>query len=105
RAGSSTCAELAAAGVPSILVPYPFAGAHQRYNARYLADEGAAVQVPDEELTAERLLAETAALRDDDRRRAMGEAARRLGRPHAAGALADELIALAEGTPLPSEAS
>ncbi len=105
RAGSSTCAELAAAGVPSILVPYPFAGAHQRYNARYLADQGAAVEVPDEELTAERLLAETGALRDDDRRRAMGEAARRLGRPQAAGALADELIALAEGTPLPSEAA
>ena len=37
RAGSSTCAEVAAAGVASILVPYPFAGAHQRYNASYLA--------------------------------------------------------------------
>ncbi|MGH2381783.1 MAG: UDP-N-acetylglucosamine--N-acetylmuramyl-(pentapeptide) pyrophosphoryl-undecaprenol N-acetylglucosamine transferase, partial [Candidatus Limnocylindria bacterium] len=105
RAGSSTCAELAAAGVPSILVPYPFAGAHQRYNAGYLADEGAAINVPDEELTADRLLAEATALRDDDRRRAMSSAARRLGRPHAARALAEELIALAEGGPLPSEAA
>jgi UDP-N-acetylglucosamine:LPS N-acetylglucosamine transferase len=61
--------------------------------------------VPDEELTAERLLAETGALRDDDRRSAMGEAARRLGRPQAARALADELIALAEGTSRPSEAA
>jgi len=105
RAGSSTCAELAAAGVPSILVPYPFAGAHQRYNAAYLADQGAAVNLPDEALTADRLVAEASALRDDDRRLAMADAARRLGLPHAARALADELIALAEGGPLPSEAA
>jgi UDP-N-acetylglucosamine--N-acetylmuramyl-(pentapeptide) pyrophosphoryl-undecaprenol N-acetylglucosamine transferase len=105
RAGSSTCAELAAAGVPSILVPYPFAGAHQRYNAGYLAEEGAAVMVADEELTAERLLREATALLDDDRRAAMADAARRLGRPHAAQALADELIAMAEGRPLPSDAA
>ena len=105
RAGSSTCAELAAAGVASILIPYPFAGAHQRYNARYMAEQGAAVDVPDAELTAERLLAETTGLLDDRRRRAMGEAARRLARPHAARALADELVALAERGPLPSEAA
>ena len=101
RAGSSTCAELTAAGVPSVLVPYPFAGAHQRYNARYLADEGAAVVVPDEELTADRLVAETTALLDDTRRRAMADAARRLGRPNAAQSLADELIAMAERRPEP----
>jgi UDP-N-acetylglucosamine--N-acetylmuramyl-(pentapeptide) pyrophosphoryl-undecaprenol N-acetylglucosamine transferase len=105
RAGSSTCAELAAAGTASILIPYPFAGAHQRYNARYLAEQGAAVDVPDAELTTERLLAETTGLLDDERRRAMGEAARRLARPHAARTLADELLALAERGPLPSEAA
>jgi len=105
RAGSSTCAELAAAGVPSILVPYPFAGAHQRYNAGYLAEEGAAVVVPDEELTAERLLAGTTALLDDEGRRAMADAARRLGRPHAAQALAGELIAMAEGHALPLDSA
>ena len=105
RAGSSTCAELAAAGVPSILVPYPYAGAHQRYNAGYLAEQGAAVVVADEELTPDRLLAETTAPLDDGRRREMAEAARRLGRPHAARALAAELLAMAEGRPLPSDAS
>jgi UDP-N-acetylglucosamine--N-acetylmuramyl-(pentapeptide) pyrophosphoryl-undecaprenol N-acetylglucosamine transferase len=104
RAGSSTCAELAAIGVASILIPYPYAGAHQRYNAAYLADEGAAVVVPDEELTGDRLVAEASALLDDDRRHSMADAARRLGRPDAARALADELVALAEGRPLPSEA-
>ena len=102
RAGSSTCAELAAAGVPSILVPYPYAGAHQRYNAGYLAAEGAAVVVADEELTAQRLLAETSALLDDERRLAMATAARRLGRPNAARTLAEGLVAMAEGGPLGS---
>ncbi len=103
RAGSSTCAELAAVGVASILVPYPYAGAHQRYNASYLGDEGAARVVADEALDAERLVAEVSALRDDARRAAMAEAARRLGRPDAARSLADELMALAERRPLPSE--
>jgi UDP-N-acetylglucosamine--N-acetylmuramyl-(pentapeptide) pyrophosphoryl-undecaprenol N-acetylglucosamine transferase len=105
RAGSSTCAELTAVGVASVLVPYPFAGAHQRYNAAYLADEGAAVLVADEELTADRLVAEAGDLRDDATREAMAAAARRLGRPDAARSLADELVAMAEGRPLPSEAS
>jgi UDP-N-acetylglucosamine--N-acetylmuramyl-(pentapeptide) pyrophosphoryl-undecaprenol N-acetylglucosamine transferase len=105
RAGSSTCAELAAVGVASILVPYPHAGAHQRLNAAFLAEEGAAIVVPDEELTGARLLAAARALRDDGRRLAMAEAARRLGRPHAARALADELLALAERRPTISRAA
>ena len=105
RAGSSTCAEVAAAGVASILIPYPFAGAHQRYNAGYLSDEGAAVVIRDEELDAERLATEVAGLRDDERRTAMGEAARRLGRPDAATVLANELLALAEGGATPTQAA
>jgi UDP-N-acetylglucosamine--N-acetylmuramyl-(pentapeptide) pyrophosphoryl-undecaprenol N-acetylglucosamine transferase len=97
RAGSSTCAELAAVGVASILVPYPYAGAHQRYNASYLAEQGAAISIADAELDADRLVAEASALLDDDRRRAMGSAARGLGRPEAARTLADELVSMAEG--------
>jgi UDP-N-acetylglucosamine--N-acetylmuramyl-(pentapeptide) pyrophosphoryl-undecaprenol N-acetylglucosamine transferase len=96
RAGSSTCAELAAVGVASILVPYPFAGAHQRYNATFFGDEGAATVVADDELDADRLVTEATALRDDDVRAAMAAAARRLGRPEAAATLADELLELAE---------
>jgi UDP-N-acetylglucosamine--N-acetylmuramyl-(pentapeptide) pyrophosphoryl-undecaprenol N-acetylglucosamine transferase len=105
RAGSSTCAEITAVGVASILVPYPFAGAHQRYNANFLAEEGAAVVVPDDELTADRLVAEAAPLVDAGRRGTMADAARGLGRPDAARALADELLAMAEGGPLPSESA
>ncbi len=95
RAGSSTCAELAAVGVASVLVPYPYAGAHQRYNATYLADEGAALAIADEAFDADRLVAEATGLLDDARRTAMGAAAGRLGRPDAARSLAEELLALA----------
>ncbi len=102
RAGSSTCAEVTAVGVASILVPYPFAGAHQRYNATFLADEGAAVTVPDGELDGDRLTREAAALRNDGRRGELAAAARRLGRPDAARALATELLAMAERRPIPS---
>jgi UDP-N-acetylglucosamine--N-acetylmuramyl-(pentapeptide) pyrophosphoryl-undecaprenol N-acetylglucosamine transferase len=103
RAGSSTCAEVAAVGVASILVPYPHAGAHQQANAAWLADQGAALAIPDAELDGERLLAEARRLRDDATRDAMADAARRLGRPEAAARIADELLAMAERRPLPSQ--
>lgn len=56
RAGALTVAELAAAGLASILVPFPFAvDDHQTSNARFLSDKGAAILVPQSELTSERL--------------------------------------------------
>jgi UDP-N-acetylglucosamine--N-acetylmuramyl-(pentapeptide) pyrophosphoryl-undecaprenol N-acetylglucosamine transferase len=96
RAGSSTCAEVAAVGVASILVPYPYAHGHQAANAAWLADQGAAVAVPDEELTGERLAAEVAALRDDEPRERIAATARSLGRPDAARDIAQTLLELAE---------
>jgi hypothetical protein len=54
------------------------------------------------ELDAERLVAEARALRDDERRARIGEAARRLAVPDAARLLAEELLAMGEGRPLPS---
>jgi len=104
RAGSSTCAEVAAAGVASILVPYPHAAGHQHANAAWLVDQGAAVLVPDEELDGDRLLREASALLDDARRAGLAAAALRLARPDAARRLAEELLAMAEGGPLPSQA-
>ncbi|HEY7331493.1 MAG TPA: UDP-N-acetylglucosamine--N-acetylmuramyl-(pentapeptide) pyrophosphoryl-undecaprenol N-acetylglucosamine transferase [Candidatus Limnocylindria bacterium] len=92
RAGSSTCAEVTAVGVAAILVPYPYAGAHQHENAAWLADQGAAVLVPDAELDAARLLAEVGRLRDDAARARVADAARALGRPRAAEEIAAELI-------------
>lgn len=90
RAGAATIAEVTANGLPAVLVPYPFAaGGHQDHNAALLAAEGAAVVVPDRELSGRRLAAVIDALREDAaRRRAMAEASRRLGRPQAAAAVA-----------------
>jgi UDP-N-acetylglucosamine--N-acetylmuramyl-(pentapeptide) pyrophosphoryl-undecaprenol N-acetylglucosamine transferase len=96
RAGSSTCAEVAAVGVASILVPYPYAGGHQAANAAWLADQGAAVSIADEALTGERLHIEVAALRDDARRAGLATAARALGRPDAARDIAAALLVLAQ---------
>jgi UDP-N-acetylglucosamine--N-acetylmuramyl-(pentapeptide) pyrophosphoryl-undecaprenol N-acetylglucosamine transferase len=88
RAGATTVAELAAAGVASLLVPFPFAvDDHQTANARYLADAGAGLLVPQRELTPQRL-AELLGGLDRTRLAAMAERARALGRPDAAAAVA-----------------
>ncbi|MFW5452597.1 undecaprenyldiphospho-muramoylpentapeptide beta-N-acetylglucosaminyltransferase [Thioalkalivibrio sulfidiphilus] len=83
RAGALTIAELAAAGLGAILVPYPHAvDDHQSANGRYLTEAGAAVMIPESELDARRLATE---LKSIDRARAleMAEAARRRAQPDA----------------------
>jgi UDP-N-acetylglucosamine--N-acetylmuramyl-(pentapeptide) pyrophosphoryl-undecaprenol N-acetylglucosamine transferase len=93
RAGG-TVWELAAAGVPAILVPYPFAtGNHQRKNADYFAWGGGSVVVPQTDLGSVPELARS--LLGDERRLAeMSAAMLRLARPEAADQIAEELIAL-----------
>jgi UDP-N-acetylglucosamine--N-acetylmuramyl-(pentapeptide) pyrophosphoryl-undecaprenol N-acetylglucosamine transferase len=90
RAGASTVAELAAIGVPSILVPWPGAAAdHQTDNARSLAEVGAAVLLPEAELTAARLAEEIDRLEADPAAlAAMAAAARAAGEIHHSGRLA-----------------
>jgi UDP-N-acetylglucosamine--N-acetylmuramyl-(pentapeptide) pyrophosphoryl-undecaprenol N-acetylglucosamine transferase len=94
RAGGSVM-EIAAAGRPAILVPFPHATAdHQTTNAQWMADGGAAVVIPDPELTAQRLTAAVAELLDDeDRLHQMSIAARRLAKPDAAERIAREVLA------------
>ena len=76
RAGGNTVAELAAVGLPSVLVPLPGApGDHQTANARHLADVSAAVLVPDVDMSAARLLEEVDRLLGDPARLAAMEAA------------------------------
>ncbi len=66
RAGAMTISELAAIGLPSILVPYPFAiDDHQTSNARYLADAGGAILMQENQLTADRLGQQLAQLLSD----------------------------------------
>ncbi|HEX2161554.1 MAG TPA: UDP-N-acetylglucosamine--N-acetylmuramyl-(pentapeptide) pyrophosphoryl-undecaprenol N-acetylglucosamine transferase [Thermoleophilaceae bacterium] len=95
RSGGSVF-EVAAAGVPSILVPYPHATAdHQTLNARHFAAGGAAAVVPDDELDAARLSREVGTLlADAGRLDEMGRAARALARPDAAETIAREVLEL-----------
>ncbi len=95
RAGGSV-QEVAAAGLPAILVPYPEATAdHQTANARFMEAAGAAIVLPDAELDGERLAREVTELLEAPRRiEAMAEAAHAAARPGAAARIADELLAL-----------
>jgi undecaprenyldiphospho-muramoylpentapeptide beta-N-acetylglucosaminyltransferase len=90
RSGSSTCFELAAVGLPAILVPSPVVTADQQTrNARPLVDAGGAVLVPDAELDGERLATEVDRLLGDEGRLAeMSAAALAWARPDAARAIA-----------------
>lgn len=101
RAGSSTLAEVAAFGIPMVVVPYPHAAGHQRANAAALVNAGAATLVDDADFDADALVAATAILDDPRRHLEMSSAARSLGRPGASAAVAELVLALAERRPLP----
>ncbi len=105
RAGSSTLAEVTALGVPMVVVPYPHAAGHQRANAAALVDAGAARLVEDDAFDAEALIDAAAILADPATHAAMAAAARSLGRPGAADAVADLVMAAAERRPLPDAAA
>jgi len=95
RAGAVTIAELSAGGMASILVPFPFAvDDHQTANARFLADAGAALLVPQKELTAQKLAALIASL-DRPRLLDMARKARSLGKPEAARVVAQRCMEIA----------
>jgi UDP-N-acetylglucosamine--N-acetylmuramyl-(pentapeptide) pyrophosphoryl-undecaprenol N-acetylglucosamine transferase len=98
RAGGSVF-ELAAAGVPAVLIPYPRAtGDHQAGNAHWMAEGEAAVIVADAQLTGARLAREVGELLSSPGRlKSMSDAARRLARPDAADRIADEVLTLAAG--------
>jgi UDP-N-acetylglucosamine--N-acetylmuramyl-(pentapeptide) pyrophosphoryl-undecaprenol N-acetylglucosamine transferase len=88
RSGAMTCAELTARGLPSVLVPYPYAGGHQERNARALEAAGAALVLTERDLDSE-TLAETllGLLQDSERLGRMAEASRSAGRPDAAATI------------------
>jgi UDP-N-acetylglucosamine--N-acetylmuramyl-(pentapeptide) pyrophosphoryl-undecaprenol N-acetylglucosamine transferase len=91
RAGASTLGELPAAGLPAILVPYPYAGAHQRLNAEYLARYNAAVVIEDRDLGMGLLPILTKLLDDPERLARMKVEAQKLARPGAAAKIVREL--------------
>ncbi|HEY8083070.1 MAG TPA: UDP-N-acetylglucosamine--N-acetylmuramyl-(pentapeptide) pyrophosphoryl-undecaprenol N-acetylglucosamine transferase [Solirubrobacterales bacterium] len=93
RSGGSIF-ELTATGRPAILVPYPHAaGGHQGTNAAWMATAGAAVVLPDEELSAERIAIEVSkVLADEDRLQKMSTASAALALPDAARRIADAVL-------------
>jgi UDP-N-acetylglucosamine--N-acetylmuramyl-(pentapeptide) pyrophosphoryl-undecaprenol N-acetylglucosamine transferase len=94
RAGGSVW-EMAAAGKPAILVPYPFATAdHQAKNARFFERAGGAIAVPETELGRVADLARSL-IGDPERVKEMGEAMKRVARPDSAEEIAEELVAIA----------
>lgn len=98
RSGASV-QEIAAMGKPAVLIPYPYAtGAHQQKNAEWLKTAGAAVIVPDEQLTAEALRATVNdLLQDRNKLEKMGAAAAGLVRKDGAQRIAAEILTLSGG--------
>jgi len=99
RAGASTCAELTACGVPSVLLPYPYhKDMHQRANAQELVNAGAAVIVEDKKREETNAVAIQKVLQsllyEDEVRLKMVSAAAAVGRPRAADEIAGEILAL-----------
>jgi UDP-N-acetylglucosamine--N-acetylmuramyl-(pentapeptide) pyrophosphoryl-undecaprenol N-acetylglucosamine transferase len=99
RAGAMSTAELCAWGIPALLVPLPTAAAnHQAMNARTLAAAGAAVYIPQAELTADRL---DSALHDlfdgGDKLQRLAEGTRARARPNAASEIASHIAAIIGG--------
>src|SRR5690606_20818204 len=99
RAGALTVSELAAAGLPSLLVPLPHAiDDHQTRNAQYLAREGAALLLPQHATDADALAAQlTEVLMHPDKLKAMGRIARSLAKPDATRSVVDICLEVARG--------
>ena len=96
RAGAMTIAELSAGGLASVLVPFPFAvDDHQTANARFLANEGAALLLPQNEMTPQRLASVIGGL-DRGKLLDMARKARTLGKPDAARVVAQRCMELAK---------
>ncbi|MBN1360055.1 MAG: hypothetical protein JW993_05665, partial [Sedimentisphaerales bacterium] len=100
RSGAVSVAEYAAAGVPSICLPYPYhKDRHQYLNAGKLVDAGAAVivdDVADPQDRADRLWEKLEGLMaDNERRDRMAQACRQVARPHAASNIAQRLLEMA----------
>ncbi|HET6545837.1 MAG TPA: undecaprenyldiphospho-muramoylpentapeptide beta-N-acetylglucosaminyltransferase [Rhodanobacteraceae bacterium] len=96
RAGALTVAELAAAGVPAILIPYPAAvDDHQTRNAETLVAAGAALLLPESEASASAIAASLDRLGNRAQLLAMAEAARAQARPDAAARIADACLEVA----------
>jgi UDP-N-acetylglucosamine--N-acetylmuramyl-(pentapeptide) pyrophosphoryl-undecaprenol N-acetylglucosamine transferase len=92
RAGASILGEFPAIGLPAILVPYPYAGAHQALNANYLARQQAAVIIDDADLNQDLKKTAINLITDQEKLQAMGKACKALAKLDAAARLAQEIL-------------
>lgn len=99
RAGASTLGEFPAASLPSVLVPYPYSGQHQEPNARYMAENGAAVVLADAQLGERLVDTILELLGDEEALSGMRESARAMARADAAQAIVEQLSSLASQRP------
>jgi len=97
RAGAITCAEVAALGIPSVMIPYPYAaGDHQTYNARAFEGAGAAILMKDSDISAQALYdSAMPVLSDRLRLQKMGQCAKSLAKPLADCDIVSEIFKLA----------
>jgi UDP-N-acetylglucosamine--N-acetylmuramyl-(pentapeptide) pyrophosphoryl-undecaprenol N-acetylglucosamine transferase len=95
RAGASVLGEYPLLGLPSILVPYPYAWRYQKVNAEALAERGAAIILDDSRLKEDLLKMVETLLKEPAKLEAMRAAAKSLARPHAARAIASQILELA----------
>ena len=94
RSGAMTVAEVSAAGLPAIYVPLPHGNGEQALNSREVVEAGAAIQIPDAELTPERLISEVRCILDDPKRLAsMTHAAAHASAGDVANTIADRIAA------------
>ena len=96
RSGAMSVTEIAACGLPSILVPFPHAiDDHQRHNAAALVNKGGAILIENDELTGKRIIKEARALfADKTRLEKMAKGAKSFDCPDSAGAICDRIEAL-----------
>jgi UDP-N-acetylglucosamine--N-acetylmuramyl-(pentapeptide) pyrophosphoryl-undecaprenol N-acetylglucosamine transferase len=97
RAGASTLGEFPQAGLPAVLVPYPYAWRYQKVNAGYLSQHGAAVVVLDQDLPQRLAPVVRDLMHDTARREQMGKAICSLAHPEAAQAIAGLLHSFTQG--------